>query len=111
LVAVDDTVFGVSYYNGIWKFTGSGLIGIDPIQFDEMSVELYPNPSTNQITIGNNTMDECELRVFDASGKLIEVQKEYQPGSNLNISNLSTGSYFIWMHGNGYQKALKFVKE
>ena len=111
LVAVRDTVFGVSYYNGIWKFVSGGLVGIDPNEFENMSVSLFPNPASDQIVIEYSDLNYADLRIFNDIGQLVDVKPNYPLGTELSIDKLPPGEYFIWMHGDHFQKALKFIKQ
>lgn len=113
-VAVNDTVFGVSYYNGIWKFTASGLIGIDVPTVESMSSFVTPNPSNNQIVIENLNAEKFEstsLRIFDGTGKLVQIVPVYHQGESINIESLPQGIYYIWCYANHHQQALRFVKQ
>jgi hypothetical protein len=50
---------------------------------------LYPNPSANTVSIANHQGENWEIT--DASGKKIEIGNS----STINISNLTTGAYFL----------------
>lgn len=55
---------------------------------------LYPNPTTNSISIKNNSTNNNvkHVRIFGIDGSL-QYQSNYT--SNINITNFSTGIYFL----------------
>ena len=65
--------------------------------FTQNDFELFPNPATNAITISQEANSSRQLQIVDTSGKLLlEQQLEVGVGQEtLNISQLSTGIYFV----------------
>jgi len=57
---------------------------------------VYPNPATSQISITNHDQIE-RLMIVDATGKTVKKIVNPQQ-SNIDLSNLSTGQYFIKFH-------------
>jgi uncharacterized protein (TIGR02145 family) len=78
--------------------------------FDIKSIGVYPNPAVSQI----NIVAEFDLMNFDyiisdPTGKNISSGK--LKNTNLDISALQNGIYFIILHNNDYRKIIKFVKK
>ncbi|MGB0887348.1 MAG: T9SS type A sorting domain-containing protein [Vicingaceae bacterium] len=69
---------------------------------------LYPNPSSNQITIKNNA-NLIEINIIDLQGKVIHSYPQKQ--ELINISFLQKGIYFIQLIGKENTIVRKFVKE
>lgn len=70
------------------------LTGVDQYE-DRTSLSIYPMPSSDRITIdlGRRATD---WSVKDISGKIVAVDAQAsEAGLNMNVSNLSPGSYFI----------------
>lgn len=60
------------------------------ISFDELSVQVYPNPFTNEIHI---TQNYDELYIIDASGRV--VFKSNRKESQINLTHLKSGLYTL----------------
>lgn len=76
--------------------TASHIVHIadTPVAVDNLSkidVEIFPNPTTGFLEIQGTEIDRIE--VIDLHGKIIQV--EIQPTSNLDISKLTSGIYFL----------------
>lgn len=77
----------------------NSVTGIDENEFD-FGVNIYPNPTKNQITIDFNLLDvtEVSLEIFDATGRVVashnlgNLPNGFQ-SITLNVSNLSNGLY------------------
>ncbi len=69
---------------------------------------LYPNPTSNQLTI-NSELKINEITIIDIAGKSIKTPK---PTTNtINVSNLSSGIYFIKLITDEGTITKKFVKQ
>lgn len=116
--------YGVVYLGthgaGIWK---SGTISnIDEISHKdfgngfESDITVYPNPvsdvSNLKVTVANP--DNATIYVYDISGQLRKtLQPSFQAGDNdvqFNVSELSSGTYFVTLKDGSTQKVAKFVK-
>lgn len=73
----------------------------------EIEIEIFPNPSKDRLYFNNNLSVEG-IRIFDNLGKTQLVDKDV---SDIDISNLSSGVYFIEVQNNGQYKTMRFVKE
>ena len=80
-----------------------------------MEASLFPNPTTNVINIKiAGITGSIQLNIYSASGQLIlsnqlqEIEKETI--LTFDVSQLSTGTYYVTLRGNKYVKALPFVK-
>ena len=68
---------------------------------------LYPNPVADVFYL-QGFYHIQEVRVFDASGRLIKIFPEQK---NYNISELKTGVYVIFVKGENYTRKLKLIKK
>lgn len=83
-------------------------VGIGEDLFSE-SAQLYPNPTTSQLTIANIQSQVVSVRILDVTGKVVKVEK---PNSNtINVSNLINGVYFIQVQTKEGMHHSKFIKE
>lgn len=84
-------------------------IGInEPTQ--NISIQVYPNPANETLSIRTNLLGTYVYSVVDLNGKVM-VQGQFH-GSNqqINIHSLDDGIYFIRLHGSGTHLARKFIK-
>lgn len=96
-------------YQGTWEETiYDGVILLRPFLYDETvgikdqetgteSLQVYPNPASDIVYL--NLPDEGQggevlADIFDASGKLVQ-QKVISGGSQLDVSELTEGMYFL----------------
>jgi len=65
------------------------------------SLDVYPNPATDQIMINTSAFSEPELmlEVKDVLGRNIIRRKVYQGNLQLDVSNISRGIYLIGLTG------------
>ena len=81
------------------------------VDFDKKyTVELYPNPASNKITIEGISNYQF-IRINDVSGRLVYDKKITQGSETINISNLPKGVYIIKLTGKDDVQSLKFLKE
>ncbi|PCJ00449.1 MAG: hypothetical protein COB15_02775 [Flavobacteriales bacterium] len=73
------------------------------------NISLYPNPSSNQLTIISSQLNIDEISIINITGKTI---KTITNNSNLiNVSDLSKGIYFLQIKSNDRVITKKFIKE
>jgi hypothetical protein len=72
------------YYNGTTAVT--------PLPTKALAMDVYPNPTTGRIRIGFDA--EADVRVFNASGKLLQTAI-LQPGQELDLTALPAGMYYL----------------
>jgi Secretion system C-terminal sorting domain len=71
---------------------------------------IYPNPVTNFMDVETDFKDHT-ISIYDNTGKLIFKDKEYQNKTRIDISNLSSGFYYIKLQGEGDVISKKFIKQ
>lgn len=73
------------------------------------NVTVFPNPTTEFVTINANGQDLGTVKLIDNSGKVIMIAVKNNTGSyNFNVSNSPNGVYFI--HAENVTTPLKVVK-
>ena len=73
--------------------------------FQELSA--YPNPCGDVLNISQNTTD-TRYFIYDLNGSLIQSDKAF---SRINVSNLTTGVYFLKLVGQTNTQTLKLIKK
>ncbi|KUJ63149.1 hypothetical protein AR687_03050 [Flavobacteriaceae bacterium CRH] len=70
----------------------------------------YPNPVQHTLTIKNSTAID-EIEIFSVSGKSILTKKINNTNSEIDLSNVSSGFYFLKVKAEGQTKTIKIVKK
>lgn len=93
-------------------FTTAIFLGIDDFQ-KEANFVLYPNPAQQTITLQlkNREIENLNVSIFDITGKQMFSNNVNSLTTEINISDLSRGLYFVSLKQNGktmgYQKLIK----
>lgn len=87
---------GVSAWSSIWNFTFDPSTSVEGSTTSDLII--FPNPSTNQITISllNGTLER--LILCDAEGRMIRNKRVTGPTEQLDLSDLPTGNYLLQLH-------------
>jgi len=74
-------------------------IGLTDVQEEvlEASISVYPNPASNKVYI--NTMAEGNLEIMDSKGQVVLNQLISQGTLQIDISDLSSGLYYVRYKG------------
>lgn len=62
---------------------------------DALEISVYPNPSSGIFTIQSESGMIMEVNIYSLQGSLVFSKKNYMPGTELNISGLTEGSYIL----------------
>lgn len=90
--------------------TVSGVSGL-PHETAESVLSLYPNPAAGSLTVSYSANLEAEyLRISDPQGKRLCEQKASARQTILDVSTLSSGLYFLEVHGKEQRVLKKFIK-
>jgi len=110
--------FNSGYYlvprdsNDIWLLS-RGVQGIENQSNNQIPVTIYPNPATQLVNIQFGALNGAAvmMNLYSATGVLIHSEKVYG-SSQMDISNLAKGMYFIKMNTEGgLQSSCKLIKE
>tara|TARA_B100001758_G_C17981401_1_gene388333 strand:+ start:20 stop:514 length:495 start_codon:yes stop_codon:yes gene_type:complete len=86
-----------------------------PISNDvELSVDIYPNPTTDRITLDfrEAVTGEVLLSIYDYSGRLIiEESQEAQATLSYSLNSLAPGNYFIQVSGSNKAFVTQIAKQ
>ena len=73
------------------------------------NLKIYPNPFTNVLHITG--AENCTLRVMDAAGATIHIQKITNANENIRLEQLSAGVYFFHLEKDEQKIIVKVVKD
>ena len=94
--------------NGLnWDFKGivpRTIAGLDPVE-PSLVVNVYPNPTSSQISIELKEGTSEEFAITDNSGKILKEGTMESLKTNIDVSDLSAGMYFVTI-GNAKTKLM-----
>jgi hypothetical protein len=86
---------------------GQIITETEDIEQAVQELSAYPNPCGDVLNISQNTMG-ARYFIYDLNGSLIQSDKA---SSRINVSNLTTGLYFLKLVGKTNTKTLKIIKK
>jgi hypothetical protein len=85
---------------------------VDQISNDQSSINIFPNPAANQLTIYTGIFFEHSIRIFDAKGIVRFETSAIDPDTTVSLHTLSTGFYIVQIlcPENNLSFSHKFIK-
>ncbi|MBT0607480.1 FG-GAP-like repeat-containing protein [Aequorivita echinoideorum] len=77
--------------------------------FDKTNIRIYPNPTSEILTISMDGLDKTPVQIIDVNGKLIFNTKISNNGS-IDVSSLKAGVYFAMLQIDKKTETFKFIK-
>ena len=77
---------------------------------ENVSIHVYPNPASNQVTIESNEVSMDAIELYDFAGKLVYSQNSIGQSKNIDLSALSTGIYNLRVYAQGGSVVYKLIK-
>lgn len=84
---------------------------VHPNPQNELGVFVFPNPSTDKITIAKGNMEEMEIRVFDNLGKLLVSQVTQESVIEIYVNDFVAGVYYLHLCIDQKTAVQKIVKQ
>jgi hypothetical protein len=107
-----DTTIGFTHNATFTDIFGQPTI-VRPVK-ELQTIELYPNPASNYVTLSGKDLPAGELtiRLLNMNGQLIRSVNLYHNTSPvfLDIGDLKKGTYYVSIRSDGYQAYSKLVK-
>lgn len=108
--ATEDFVIRLS---DVWGHTVEGsfeeALGSDDHQ--SAAVEIYPNPTTNLITIKTGSFDRLvKISLFNINGKHLKTITTFESAEILNLTDFPSGLYLLQVEKSGATKSFKVIK-
>ena len=93
-------VAGINYYrlrqvdfDGKYELTQ--IINITIEQYDNIAINIFPNPASHYLKIQSEALIGEIAQIFNVNGQLVKEFQHQSPITNLPITNLPSGTYFI----------------
>ena len=85
--------------NDFWQFNYNPL-GTDELVLDETTLQVYPNPVSDEVTFAFNNIDysklkNCKLSIYNLQGELIDEQSNLTPMVKFNRNSKINGMYIF----------------
>jgi photosystem II stability/assembly factor-like uncharacterized protein len=113
---VDRTLVAATFGRGLWEVNllKGPNVGIADLS-NEVSLHISPNPVSNKLTIttAEKPLENAELLIIDITGKEVMRQshKSMPLTTELDLSHLITGQYFIVLQTANGRITKQFIKE
>ena len=104
VITTKDNCYQKTYYNSV--------LSNEDITFENSKISVYPNPFNNSITISSEmSLENATIELSTLSGEIVGVFVGGNTETQLNLSHLSTGLYFLNVKKNNGQNAIiKIIK-
>jgi len=80
-------------------------------QLEDISFQVYPNPTENQIFLkGNYDFSDFKIQIVNINGQVVQSAINVDESQNIDVSNLHSGVYFIQLFSDSKRGISKFVK-
>jgi glycosidase len=86
---------------------GDFILAVDQLY----GIKVYPNPVSSYLVIERESSQKVEMRILTFSGQLIQSLRLEDQRSELDVSGLSSGLYFIQLIENGHVQSFKLLKD
>ncbi len=109
LIAGDD-LDDINTSAGNAQIKYDNLTSVEITATSQLPVSVYPNPSSNSVVINN--AQGRSIEISDVTGRIVLVmEKSNDISRTVNISTLTSGTYFIQAYDGKFKTVTKFVKQ
>jgi photosystem II stability/assembly factor-like uncharacterized protein len=106
------TCYAVGQNGMILKTTNGGGTGTNEIPVSSKLLKIYPNPAIDKIIIETSGVSqESNLAIVNTQGQELILRQMTEPKTQIDISNLPSGVYFVRVTNDKTVEVGKFVKE
>ncbi|MCJ8292484.1 MAG: T9SS type A sorting domain-containing protein [Crocinitomicaceae bacterium] len=91
----------------------SSTVGVTEYDAITLDFEIYPNPTTDYLTLNVNDfpLDELDYVLYDVSGRVLDVRKINQNNTIIEMMNFPESTYFLKVsNGTTTMKTFKIIK-
>jgi len=85
------------------------ISGTEELSFSQ-SVLLFPNPAKDLLSLQWSGWEVSEVKLFDVSGQLINLETTPKDMLEIKVSEFSSGVYYVQFNGTFGQVTKRFVK-
>lgn len=70
------------------------LLSIDDLAFNDVTLQVYPNPTANIVRLKSGKHHDLSYQLFDLNGKLVKSQKKIT-SETIALNKLKSGTYLL----------------
>ena len=87
------------------------FLAVDDVEKSN-SINLFPNPAVNYISIASPLVKINEVEIFSADGKLVKKANVKNETDKIDVKQLPLGTYYVRSYNeSGFVKSMKFIKK
>lgn len=87
------------------------FLAVDDVEKSN-SINLFPNPAVNYISIASPLVKISEVEIFAADGKLVKRANVKNETDKIDVKQLPLGIYYVRTYNeSGFVKSMKFIKK
>jgi hypothetical protein len=99
----------------VWKLDTNSTASVSQQELNNM-LNVYPNPTSNYITInytenGIFNLEDLTFSVFDITGKQVIKTSINSVNNKIDLTNLTNGTYFLKVSGKDFSATQKIIKQ
>jgi hypothetical protein len=95
-----------------WTYAFGATSIIDNLEDEVGDIKVYPNPVVDELSINYDGTGEADVNIYNMAGDLVLALGKYAGGTlnNINIAELSSGTYVVQVASESGTTYKKFVK-
>lgn len=113
LVQQGETIYAAIPGGGLWKVSVA-TVGFEPIEIQNISINVYPVPARHQITVDLSTsrfVVGSHLQITDINGKIVFAKNISSPIEQINVEHFSRGIYNLTVANEKTRATKKIIIE
>ena len=105
--------FPVTGFSGFYIHTADNPLNVSNTAGNDFAVHAYPNPVENtlSVNVSGTRNGDSYISLTDATGKLIQKVKVTDNITNINMSSMASGLYFIKYNDDSRSETIKVTKQ
>lgn len=108
--------YDYTFENTSGNFNASSFAGIKSVnlsttgigQLENRNIEMYPNPTTDVITLKIQSAGDANAVIFDTDGRVV-IKQSFSQQTQLNVSMLEAGIYYVKVSSEEISEVIKLV--
>lgn len=100
----------VRLLSGIARLNEDDTLSNNEVNSDLLSVQLAPNPAVDGLKLNGWNFDNSSLKIFSINGKEVLHLSNFSSSELIDVSNLTSGFYILFLSKDNVKKHLKFIK-
>lgn len=106
-------IIGSDISNGLFVLDGTQLLGVNENLFSQSTINVFPNPSDDQISVSAShefQNEKIKIELYNTLGEKILSVPNYVSGTPVNISSFGLGIYLLKISSNKSSLTKKIIK-